>query len=93
MVDGIVDKFTKIDIKCFGPTAKAAQLEGSKTFAKRFMQKYRIPTAAYQSFSDPNSAKEYLKNSVYPVVVKADGLAAGKGVFIVENFAMAKKKH
>jgi len=91
LVAGIVDEFTKIDIKCFGPTAKAAQLEGSKAFAKRFMQKYRIPTAAYQSFSDPNSAKEYLKNSFYPMVIKADGLAAGKGVFIVDNFAMAKK--
>jgi phosphoribosylamine--glycine ligase len=55
------------------------------------MQKYRIPTAAYQSFSDPHSAKEYLKNSIYPMVIKADGLAAGKGVFIVENFAMAEK--
>ena len=91
LVAGIVDEFTKIDIKCFGPTAKAAQLEGSKAYAKRFMQKYRIPTAAYQSFSDPHSAKEYLKNSVYPMVIKADGLAAGKGVFIVENFAMAEK--
>jgi len=91
LVSGIVDEFNKIDIKCFGPTAKAAQLEGSKAFAKRFMQKYRIPTAAYQSFSDPHSAKEYLKNSVYPMVIKADGLAAGKGVFIVKNFAMAEK--
>ena len=91
LVNGIVDEFTKLGIKCFGPTAKAAQLEGSKAFAKRFMQKYRIPTAAYQSFSDPYSAKEYLKNSVYPMVIKADGLAAGKGVFIVENFAMAEK--
>ena len=91
LVAGIVDEFTKIGIKCFGPTAKAAQLEGSKAFAKRFMQKYRIPTAAYQTFSDPHSAKEYLKNSVYPMVIKADGLAAGKGVFILENFAMAEK--
>jgi len=91
LVSGIVDEFTKIGIKCFGPTAKAAQLEGSKAFAKRFMQKYRIPTAAYQTFSDPHSAKEYLKNSVYPMVIKADGLAAGKGVFILENFAMAEK--
>jgi len=91
LVAGIVDEFTKIDIKCFGPTAKAAQLEGSKVFAKEFMQKHRIPTAVYQSFSDPHSAKEYLKNSVYPMVIKADGLAAGKGVFIVENFSMAKK--
>jgi phosphoribosylamine--glycine ligase len=91
LVAGIVDEFTKIDIKCFGPTAKAAQLEGSKAYAKRFMQKYRIPTAAYQSFSDPHSAKEFLKNSTYPMVIKADGLAAGKGVFIVENFAMAEK--
>ena len=91
LVAGIVDEFTKNEIRCFGPTAKAAQLEGSKAFAKRFMQKYRVPTAAYQSFSDPHSAKEYLKNSVYPMVIKADGLAAGKGVFIVDNFAMAKK--
>ena len=59
LVKGIVDEFTKIGIKCFGPTAKAAQLEGSKAFAKRFMQKYRIPTAAYQTFSD-------LYRPVYP---------------------------
>ena len=91
LVKGIVDEFTKIGIKCFGPTARAAQLEGSKAFAKKFMQKYRIPTATYQTFSDPHSAKEYLKYSVYPMVIKADGLAAGKGVFIVENFAMAEK--
>ena len=91
LVAGIVDEFTKIGIKCFGPTAKAAQLEGSKAFAKKFMKKYRIPTAAYQSFSDPHSAKEFLKNSTYPIVIKADGLAAGKGVLIVENFAMAEK--
>ena len=58
LVNGIVDKLTKLGIKCFGPTAKAAQLEGSKAFAKRFMQKYRIPTAAYESFSDPDAAKE-----------------------------------
>ena len=90
LVAGIVDEFTKIDIKCFGPTAKAAQLEGSKAFAKRFMQKYRIPTAAYQSFSDPHSAKEYLKNSVYPIVIKADGLAAGKGVIIAKNMIEAE---
>ena len=91
LVNGIIDDFTKLGIKCFGPTAKAAQLEGSKAFAKRFMQKYRIPTAAYQSFSDPDTAKEYLKNSTYPMVVKANGLAAGKGVLIAENFAMAEK--
>ena len=91
LVAGIVDEFTKIGVKCFGPTAEAAQLEGSKAFAKRFMQKYRIPTATYQSFSDPHSAKKFLKNSVYPMVIKADGLAAGKGVFIVNNFAMAEK--
>ena len=91
LVAGIVDEFTNIGIKCFGPTAEAAQLEGSKAFAKRFMQKYRIPTATYQYFSDPYSAKKFLKNSVYPMVIKADGLAAGKGVFIVNNFAMAEK--
>jgi len=91
LVAGIVDEFEKIGIKCFGPTAKAAQLEGSKAFAKGFMQKYRIPTATYQSFADPHSAKEFLKNSAYPMVIKADGLAAGKGVFIVNNFTMAEK--
>ena len=91
LVTGIVDEFEKIGIKCFGPTAEAAQLEGSKAFAKGFMQKYRIPTATFQSFSDPHSAKEFLKNSIYPMVIKADGLAAGKGVFIANNFTMAKK--
>ena len=91
LVAGVVDEFEKIGIKCFGPTAKAAQLEGSKTFAKSFMQKYRIPTATYQSFTDPHLAKEFLKNSTYPMVIKANGLAAGKGVSIVNNFTMAEK--
>jgi len=91
LVAGVVDEFEKIGIKCFGPTAKAAQLEGSKAFAKSFMQKYRIPTAAYQSFTDSHLAKEFLKKSIYPMVIKADGLAAGKGVYIANNFAMAEK--
>jgi len=91
LVAGIVDEFEKIGVKCFGPTAAAAQLEGSKAFAKGFMQKYRIPTATYQSFVDPHLAKEFLKNSAYPMVIKADGLAAGKGVCIVNNFTMAEK--
>jgi len=91
LVAGIVDEFEKIGIKCFGPTAAAAQLEGSKAFAKGFMQKYRIPTATYQSFTDSHSAKEFLKNSLYPMVIKADGLAAGKGVCIVNDFTMAEK--
>ena len=91
LVAGVVDEFEKIGIKCFGPTAAAAQLEGSKAFAKSFMQKYRIPTATYQSFTDPHLAKEFLKNSTYPMVIKANGLAAGKGVSIVNNFTMAEK--
>jgi len=79
---GIVDVFRERGLKIFGPTKKAAQLESSKDFAKAFMQRHGIPTAAYQSFSDAKSAHEYIDQQGAPIVIKADGLAAGKGVVV-----------
>ena len=79
---GIVDIFRERGLKIFGPTKKAAQLESSKDFAKSFMQRHGIPTAAYQSFSDAKAAHEYIDQQGAPIVVKADGLAAGKGVVV-----------
>ena len=89
LVKGITDQFSAQGINCFGPSAKAAQLEGSKEYSKMFMQKYRIPTANYSSFNNALEAKQYVKNKTYPLVIKADGLAAGKGVVIVENYKSA----
>jgi len=89
LVKGITDQFSAEGINCFGPTAKAAQLEGSKEYSKMFMQKYRIPTANYSSFNNALEARTYVKNKTYPLVIKADGLAAGKGVVIVENYKSA----
>lgn len=82
---GIVDSFQEVGLKCFGPSAKAAQLEGSKTFCKDFMTRYHIPTAAYQSFTDKDLAIAYIKAQGAPIVVKADGLAAGKGVVVAQT--------
>jgi len=82
---GIVDRFTEAGLPCFGPKAQAAQLEGSKTFCKDFMAKYNIPTAKYQSFTDPQQAIAYIKAQGAPIVVKADGLAAGKGVVVAQT--------
>lgn len=79
---GIVDAFTAANLKIFGPTQYAAQLESSKDFAKQFMQKYKIPTAAYQTFSDVKKAHHYIDLKGVPIVIKADGLAAGKGVIV-----------
>ena len=79
---GIVDLFTDAGCPIFGPSKAAAQIETSKKFAKELMTKYYIPTAAYRVFSDCGSAKEYLKTETFPIVIKADGLAAGKGVVI-----------
>ena len=79
---GIVDIFRERGLKIFGPTKKAAQLESSKDFAKAFMQRHGIPTAAYQSFSDAKVAHDYIDQQVAPIVIKADGLAAGKGVVV-----------
>jgi len=82
LVMGIVDIFRQSGLKCFGPSAKAAQLEGSKTFCKDFMIRHHIPTAAYQTFTDKEPAIAYIRQQGAPIVVKADGLAAGKGVIV-----------
>jgi phosphoribosylamine--glycine ligase len=79
---GVVDTFRARGLKIFGPTRAAAQLESSKDFAKAFMVRHRIPTAAYQTFCDPEAAHAYIKAQGAPIVVKADGLAAGKGVVV-----------
>ncbi len=89
LVDGIADALTAADIPVFGPTAAAAQLEGSKGFTKDMCARYNIPTAAYGRFSDPDSAKKYIAEHGAPIVVKADGLAAGKGVIIAATVAEA----
>ena len=85
LVAGIVDAFTNAGLKCFGPTAKAAQLEGSKTYCKDFMARHNIPTAEYKTFTENQPAIEYIKTKGAPIVVKADGLAAGKGVIVAET--------
>lgn len=88
---GIVDEFKKAGLKIFGPSKYGAQLEGSKTFAKNFMKKYGVKTAAYETFEDKDEAIEYITKCEYPIVIKADGLAAGKGVVICETFEEAHK--
>ncbi len=85
LVAGIVDQFTAIGLPCFGPTAAAAQLEGSKAFAKDFMARHDIPTAAYGNFTDIDEAIAFIRQNGTPIVVKADGLAAGKGVIIAQT--------
>jgi phosphoribosylamine--glycine ligase len=82
---GIVDEFEKHHLKIFGPNRKAAQLETSKQFAKNFCQKYNLPTPDFESFTESSSAKNYMETKKFPVVIKASGLAAGKGVIIAEN--------
>ncbi|NLF29194.1 MAG: phosphoribosylamine--glycine ligase, partial [Clostridiales bacterium] len=82
---GAVDRLHALGIPCFGPDARAAEIEASKAFSKRLMRKYGIPTARFEVFDDANSALEYLKTADAPVVVKADGLALGKGVLICET--------
>ncbi len=89
LVLGIVDQFKTAGLKCFGPTAQAAQLEGSKSFCKDFMIRHNIPTAAYESFTDKDLAIAYIKQQGAPIVVKADGLAAGKGVIVASTEAEA----
>ncbi|NPA32485.1 MAG: phosphoribosylamine--glycine ligase [Aquificae bacterium] len=85
LVAGIVDEFEKRGLRIFGPPKKGALLEGSKAFAKAFMKKYDIPTAEYRVFSDFSEAKEYVEKKGAPIVVKADGLAAGKGAVVCET--------
>ena len=82
LCDGIVDEFRRRGLRIFGPTQAAAQLEGSKAFAKRFMVAHGIPTAASETFTDAESAIAYIRTMGAPIVVKADGLAAGKGVIV-----------
>ena len=85
LVGGIVDAFEAAGLKVFGPRKNAAILEGSKAFSKDLMKKYHIPTAAYENFDDPKKALEYLETAKMPIVLKADGLALGKGVLICES--------
>ena len=91
LVDGLTDFLQSKNIKTFGPSKNAAQLEGSKTFSKDFFVKYNIPTAKYKSFDNFKSSIEYLNEISFPTVVKADGLAAGKGVIICQNSEEATK--
>lgn len=91
LVDGIVDRFQEKGLKIFGPDQKAALLEGSKAYAKDFMKKYGVKTAAYEVFTEVEKAKEYIKTCEFPLVVKASGLAAGKGVLICQNLEEALK--
>lgn len=91
LVQGIVDKFKENGLKILGPSKKAAMLEGSKAYSKEFMKKYGIKTAAYAVFENLDEANAYLKKCEYPIVIKADGLAAGKGVVICSDYAQAQK--
>lgn len=89
LVAGLVDFLEEKGIRCFGPRKNAAILEGSKAFSKHLMKKYQIPTAAYETFINPDEAKNYLKTANFPIVLKADGLALGKGVLICETYEEA----
>ncbi|MDX2457523.1 MAG: phosphoribosylamine--glycine ligase [Gammaproteobacteria bacterium] len=89
LVDGIVDQFSVAGLRCFGPTRGAARLEGSKTFAKDFLARQNIPTAAYAAFTDIAAAAAYIHAQGAPIVIKADGLAAGKGVILARTEAEA----
>ena len=89
LVNGIVDRFEQAGLRCFGPSAAAAQLEGSKSFSKDFLQRHGIPTAEYQCFTELEPALDYIRNKGAPIVVKADGLAAGKGVVVAATVSEA----
>ena len=89
LVNGVVDFLDNNNIKVFGPNKTAAQLEGSKIFTKKLCEKYKIPTANFGVFIDKDSAGKFLKDCKFPIVIKADGLAAGKGVYISENYSEA----
>jgi len=86
---GVVDQFRAAGLRIFGPTQAAAQLESSKAFAKEFMRRHRIPTASYETFTDPVAARAYVDQHGAPIVIKADGLAAGKGVVVAQTVAQA----
>lgn len=89
LVEGIVDAFNKEGFKCFGPIQDSARLEGSKVFTKDFLQRHNIPSAKYRVFTEPEPAREYIIASDLPLVIKADGLAAGKGVIIARTYEEA----
>ncbi len=89
LTNGIVDDMAAVGIPSFGPQKSAAQLEGSKSFSKGIMKKYGIPTAKYEVFTDADKAKEYIRKEGAPIVIKADGLAAGKGVIVAETLQQA----
>ena len=91
LVDGMVDAMEAAGIRAFGPCANAAIIEGSKAFSKELMKKYNIPTAGYEVFTDSAAAIEYVKKGTFPAVIKADGLALGKGVIIAQNLAEAEE--
>ena len=91
LVDGLVDSFTAAGLKCFGPSRRAARLEGSKAFTKDFLARHQIPTAAYGAFSDVDEAIAYLHQMGAPIVIKADGLAAGKGVILAQDMKTAEE--
>jgi len=90
LVAGIVDRFDEIGLPCFGPSALAAQLEGSKAFTKDFLARHDIPTAAYQNFTELEPALAYIRKQGAPIVIKADGLAAGKGVIVAMRLEEAE---
>ena len=87
---GIVNEFNKQGLRIFGPSKEAAKIETSKVFCKFLLKKYNIPTANYQVFQNSQKALDYIKKQTFPLVIKADGLAAGKGVFIVKNLLQAR---
>ena len=91
LVLGLTDALEKENILCFGPGAYPAQLEGSKAFAKSLMTQAEVPTAGYRVFEDFYQAVNYVRNRRFPVVIKADGLAAGKGVVVAEDFEEARE--
>ena len=91
LVAGIVDRFSELGLPCFGPTAAAAQLEGSKAFTKDFLARHDIPTAAYRNFTDLDEALAYIREQGAPIVIKADGLAAGKGVIVAHTLEEAEQ--
>ncbi len=90
LVAGIVDKFQEKGLRCFGPSAAASQLEGSKAFTKDFLKQHNIPTADYRNFDALEPALEYIREQGAPIVIKADGLAAGKGVIVAQTLAEAE---
>ena len=90
LVAGITDAFEEHGLACFGPSQQAAQLEGSKSFTKDFLKRHKIPTAAYETFTEIDPALAYIRKQGAPIVVKADGLAAGKGVIVAESIEVAE---